>query len=347
MDEGAFLMETIIGGEDMSVELVHVIRGELVESIHRGDIVVVDIKGNIIYEVGDKNKITFWRSSAKPFQVLPMIEAGGVDKFGFTGEEIALMTASHGGEEEHVKVLKEILSKLGLDINTLDCGKAHPMYNKATFELFRKGEDFERVHNACSGKHASMLALALLKDYDIMDYIKIEHEVQREMVGIVCEMTELEESDINIAIDGCGVPVFGLPIYNMALAYAKLSKPEIFNNKNRRDALKLVGESMTSNPFYVAGSERLDTVLMEVTKGRLLAKLGAESVYCISVMDKGIGIALKIEDGSYRAIDPAVIELLKRLDFITKEEFEQLKSRWEVEIKNHRKEVVGVIKAVF
>ncbi len=331
----------------MSVELVHVIRGDVIESIHRGDVVVVDNNGDIIMEIGDANKLTFWRSSAKPFQVIPMIEAGGVEEYGFTGEEIALMTASHGGEERHVSTVKSILRKIGYDTDVLDCGKAYPMYMKAGLELAKKGVDYGSAHNPCSGKHSSMIALAMLKDYDMKDYIKVDHQVQREMIKVIGEMTELGEEDIKVAIDGCGVPVFGMPIYNMALAYAKLSKPNSVNNEKRSEALKLVAKSMTENPFYVAGTERLDTVLMEVTKGRLLAKLGAESVYCISAMDQGIGIALKIEDGSYRAIDPVVIELLKRLNLITEEELQQLKRRWKVELKNHRKDTVGIIKSVF
>lgn len=331
----------------MSVELVHVIRGELVESIHRGDLVVVDNNGDIILEIGDSNKTTFWRSSAKPFQVIPMIEAGGVEKYGFSGEEIALMTASHGGEEKHVNTIKSIFKKLGHDINILDCGKAYPMYMKAGLELVKKGEDYGSAHNPCSGKHSSMIALAMLKGYDIKDYIKVEHKVQREMINIVGEMTELEEKDIKIAIDGCGVPVFGMPIYNMALAYAKLSKSDALKNEKRRESLKLVAKAMTENPYYVAGTERLDTVLMEVTKGRLLAKLGAESVYCISVMNQGIGIALKIEDGSYRAIDPVIIELLRRLRLISEEELKELKDRCKVTLKNHREDIIGMMKAVF
>lgn len=336
-----------MGGIHVSEVLVHVSRGEEVECIHRGDLVVVNLEGDILYSVGDPHKETYWRSAAKPFQVLPLIEAGGIDKYGFTGEELALMSSSHGGEERHVNIVKEIFKKLNSKVDLLDCGIASPMNINAARDVIRGGGNFQHVHNACSGKHSAMIALALLKGFPVKNYIKLEHPVQQEILDVIADVTEFKREEIKIGVDGCGVPVFHMPIYNMALAYAKLSKPDGVEPESRKEALRIVGDAMTKNPYFVAGTGRLDTLLMEVTKGRLVAKLGAEAVYCVGVMDKGIGIVFKIEDGNYRAIDPVIVELLRRLDFISTEEYEKLKDQWEVKIRNHRKEVIGTIKAVF
>ncbi len=326
----------------MSEIVANIIRDGTLESIHRGDLVVIDIEGNIVFSLGDPYKLTFWRSAAKPFQVLPMIEAGGIEYFGFTGHEIALMTSSHNGEEEHVATLQKIFSKLNINTYELQCGTAPPMSKRAAIKLMQKGESFTTLTNPCSGKHACMLALCILKDYSLKNYYLPEHPVQQNMLQAVSYYTNLSQKDITLGTDGCGVPVFGLPLYNMARAYAILS-----NSDAESTSLQKVSSAMTSYPYYVAGTKRLDTMLMEVTKGRILAKLGAEGVYCLSVIDKKLGLALKIEDGNFRAIDPIIIEVLNRLGCLSNHELEKLSDKREVALKNHRKEFIGIIKAAF
>ncbi len=337
----------MMGVENMSVEMAYVYRGDEIESIHRGDLIVVNYKGDVIYEVGDGDKVTYLRSAAKPFQAIPMVEQGGIEAFDFNQKDIAIMTSSHGGEERHVKVLKNILNKLGIDFSRLNCGVAKPMYGKAAQGILCNNKKFNQFNNPCSGKHSCMLALCKLKDYNIENYTLLNHPVQQDMIKVVSEMTEIDRKDIKIAIDGCGVPVFGMSIKNMAIGYAKLANPSLIKSEARRKAIQSITSAMITEPYYVAGTGRLDTALMDITKGRILAKLGAEAVYCISIMDKGVGITLKIEDGSYRAIDPIIIELLRRLKYINKDEFELLKNRWEIKLKNHRKEIIGKIKAIY
>jgi L-asparaginase II len=270
-----------------------------------------------------------------------------MEKFGFDGGDIAVMTASHNGEERHVERIRGIFAKMGCKVEALDCGAAAPMYWPAAKKLLEEGEAFGQIHNPCSGKHSSMIALALLKGYEIKGYIMPEHPVQKEMIEAVSDVTGLNERNIRIGVDGCGVPVFGLPIYNMAVAYSKLALPRDVKTESRREALLKVAAAMTSYPFYVAGSGRLDTLLMEATKGRLVAKLGAEGVYCIGVIGEGIGIALKIEDGSSRAIDVIVLELVKRLELVSGTEYERLKEDCKSEVRNHRKDIIGEIRACF
>ncbi|MEA1975329.1 MAG: asparaginase [Bacillota bacterium] len=324
----------------MSIEIVHVLRGNKVESIHRGDIVIVDINKNILFEYGNGYKRTFWRSAAKPFQAIPMIEAGGIEKFKFTKSEIALICSSHGGEKKHVETVRNILKKIGKTINNLDCGISNPMHSKTYIEMLKKGEKFIKANNPCSGKHSGMLALGVLRKYNLENYILINHKIQQEMLKSISNVTELEIEDIDLAIDGCGVPVFGLPIYNMALSYAKLA------DENRMKSLKKISDAMIENPYYVAGTDRLDTIIMEETKGKVLAKLGAESVYCMSIINKGIGIAMKTEDGSYRALDAVIPSLLLKHGYIENQEYENIIKRVKVNIKNHRNEIVGRIISV-
>ncbi|MDM8534448.1 asparaginase [Clostridiaceae bacterium HSG29] len=321
----------------MSVEIVHITRGDKVESIHRGDIVAVDINNNIVFNYGDSYKRTFWRSSAKPFQAIPMIEAGGIEKFNLNSTELALICSSHGGEEKHVKLAQSILSKIGKTVDDLDCGVANPMHVKTYVDMLKKGQIFTKANNPCSGKHSGMLTLGVLRNYNLENYILIDHEIQQEMLKSISNITEMKINEIDIAIDGCGVPVFGLPIYNMALAYAKLG------DENRKESLRRISIAMIENPYYVAGTGRLDTIIMEETKGKVLAKLGAESVYCMSIIDKGIGIAMKTEDGAYRALDAVIPSLLLKHGYIDNTEYENIMKRVKVDIKNHREEIVGKI----
>lgn len=324
----------------MSVEMVHVYRGEEIESIHRGDIVAVNNKGEIIFGYGDPYKRTYWRSAAKPFQVIEFVESGGIEKFGIESRELALMTSSHGGEEKHVEVLQSILSKLGKTLDDLDCGVSRPMNEKRYKDMLMAGESFTTATNPCSGKHSGMIGLGVLKGIALDNYIDREHPIQQIMIDTICDISKMDKQELGVAIDGCGVPVFGLPIFNMALGFSKLSGPHNLEN-NRENALFKISSAMVKEPFYVAGTRRLDTIIMEETKGKILAKLGAESVFCMTIMEKGIGIALKTEDGGYRALDSIVPVLLYKHGYISKDEYKGIESRLNLDIKNHRGQVVG------
>lgn len=331
----------------MSEVLVHVTRGNYIESRHHGDLAVVDRDGKLLYAVGDPDRFTFWRSAAKPFQAAPFVEAGGIEHFQIEPHELALMTSSHGGEAKHVAALRSILHKIGCTEEQLDCGIAPPMHSKAAAEVLRGGDRYEVVHNPCSGKHAAMLALGKLLHLPMENYLHPHHPIQQIMLDTVAQCCHMKPKDIAVAIDGCGVPVFGMNISKMALAYARFSKPEGYFSQKRITALRTILAAMTNNPFYVAGTDRLDTALMEVTRGRIVAKLGAEAVYSVGIVDQGIGICLKIDDGAYRAIGPVIIEVLKRLDLITGEELKKLEDYWKPKLKNHRQEIIGELQPVF
>jgi L-asparaginase II len=331
----------------MSEVLLHYTRGGKVECIHRGDMVAVDTKGKIIDSVGNGRLDMFWRSAAKPFQAMPFVKAGGVEKYGLTEEELAFLVSSHSGEDLHVNLAKSVLAKIGLDESYLNCGAARPMSGKAAKTLTENKMKPSALHNPCSGKHSGMLALCRMLSLDTDGYIEPSHEVQKIMHESVANAARLKKEEIEIGIDGCGVPVFYLPIYNMALAYARLAKPENGEWGEYENAAVKIKNAMLNHPKAVSGTGRIDAALAEITNGRILAKIGADAVYCLASVPDGIGVTFKIEDGSYRAINPAVIGTLKRLDLISKSEHEKLLELYPPILKNHRGDVIGTIETVF
>lgn len=331
----------------MSIELAYALRNGKVENIYRGDVVVINVKNEVLFELGSRFKKTYWRSSAKPFQILPFVEAGGLKRYKITGEELALMCSSHGGETGHLDTVRRLLDKIGFEESDLHCGSAPPMCWPAAKEVLINQKDYTQYHNCCSGKHSGMLAITAIKGYETDCYEAIEHPLQQEVLDIASELAGIKKEDIGVGVDGCGAPIFYMPILNMAKAYAILSKPEILENKKRCQAMQQIVGAMTANPWYVAGTSRLDTILMEVTKGRLLAKLGADGVYCVSIVGKGIGLALKIECGEIKAIEPVIIELLSQLEYIDHKEEQEMINRLDFSIYNHRNEVIGKLKAGF
>lgn len=325
------------------VRLVEVTRGELVESVHRGVVVVVDVEGKIIAQAGDASCLTYIRSAAKPMQALPVIESGAAAHFDLNPEELALLTASHSGEDEHVRVGKRIMEKIGLPGQFLQCGTHPPLHAASARKLLEQKLEPTVFHCTCSGKHAGMLALAKYHNWPLHDYYLPEHPVQQEMLRCIADFAGLSPEEITIGIDGCGVPVFAMSLYRMALAYARLAVPDVFS-EGRRSASLALREAMTAYPALVAGTGRPATDIMKATGRKLVVKDGTEGVFCISVPEKGWGIALKIEDGHPRALGPVIVEILNQLALLDKDENERLAAHARKKIKNYRGEVIGEIR---
>ncbi len=331
----------------MSEKLVEVVRGNLVESIHRGDLAVVDHTGRLLYSVGSpREKVTFIRSASKPIQAIPIVTSGAADRYQFTDQELAVFCASHSAEQIHVETVLGILKKIGLADSALQCGRHLPFNKDAANELVRSGKEPTEVHCNCSGKHSGMLALAQHMGWDVSNYLSIDHPVQQAMRQSMATFAGMEAKDIAIGVDGCGVPVFGLPVYNMALAWARLTRPESLDAANAQAAQRIT-RAMTACPVLVAGTGRLCTGLMTHLNGRLVAKSGAEGVYCVGILEQGIGIAVKIEDGNGRATGPAVIDALRQIGFLTPADLENLKEFHNPITYNHRRDVVGESRAAF
>jgi L-asparaginase II len=338
----------------MPAPLVEVWRGPIVESRHRGHLTAVDGAGNTIAALGSPETVTYVRSSGKPFQAMPVIVSGAADRFGFTEQEIAIACGSHSGEPIHVETVQSMLRKIGLDETALKCGVHEPFSTEVARALARNQQAPSVLQNNCSGKHAAMLALALHLGAPTESYDDWRHPVQQAIAKTVSEFSDIPLDQIVIGVDGCGAPVFGIPVRAMALMYARLvAAPESLDSVTRTACRRIV-KAMIDFPEMVGGTkDRLDTELIKAGAGRLISKIGAEGVYTVGVLpgDKwphGLGLALKIEDGDdHRARPPAVIEALRQLNVLSMTELAALASYAPTVIKNRRGERVGEARAAF
>jgi L-asparaginase II len=325
----------------MAEAIVEVSRGDIVESRHRVHIAVVDGKGRLRAHAGDAGFVAFARSAIKPVQAIPVLVDGAAERFGFTDIEVALCCASHSGEPRHIEAVQGMLRKIGAAEDALACGAHVPMGKQAAQELAERGEEPSRVHNNCSGKHVGMLALAQIHGWPLAGYHEADHPVQIRMQQELATWTEMNADDFGVAVDGCGVMTFALPIERLARAFARFAVAA----RNGEDAPARVVKAMVRNPEYVAGSARLCTDLMRVTGGRVFAKVGAEGVYCAGVPGAELGVALKVEDGATRAAEPALIAVLKALAILSDDEVADLAAFAEPDITNTRAERVGALRA--
>lgn len=326
--------------------LSKVIRGETIESVHRGHLIVVDGAGNDVFKLGNPETVTFWRSAAKSFQVMPFIKSGAAEQLGFSEKEIALACGSHSGENFHVAAATKMLKKVGLNETDLQCGTHLPFDEKAAEALIKSGEKPTQLHNNCSGKHAAMLAYAKYIGADLETYLKMENPLQKEILQVVSEFTETPEDEIAIGIDGCSAPNFAVSIRAMARSFAKLvNPPENFDQETKTACRKIVSATLAFTEM-IGGSNRLDTLIMQAGKEKIISKVGAEGVYSAGVLPcekwkDGLGIAFKIEDGDDKRARPVTaIELLRQLGILEKED---LKTLSPMPLKSRRGDTVGEV----
>lgn len=337
------------------VPLVAVTRGEIVESIHFGGFVIADSNGKIIASQGAEDLLTYPRSSMKLFQVLPFIERGGMEKFGFTEQEIAIMCASHSGTDLHVSVLKGMHEKIGITENDLGCGVHWPSDAKTRHALRAAGEIPTPYRHNCSGKHTGMLAHARMRELEIESYLTPDHPLQITIREVLAEMLEMQPEDLPLGIDGCSAPVYGIPMVNMARAIARLADP-LTLSASRAAACKKITSAMMNHPVMVAGPGKFDTDLMTAAKDKVFSKGGAEGYQVIGVMhdafrsgSPGLGIAIKISDGdaSGRARAFVALSLLKALGILDDTAMEALEKYGDGLVKNWRGILVGEMRLIF
>jgi L-asparaginase II len=312
-----------------------------VESVHRVVVAVADGSQRLRAVAGPADLISFARSAVKPIQAIPLVEDGVVEHFRISDLELALCCASHNGEPRHVETAAALLKRLGLDEHALACGPHEPLHAPAARALRQSGLHPNRLHNNCSGKHAGMLALALAHGWPAAGYHEPHHPVQQRMLQEMARWSGVEAEDIAIAVDGCGVATFGLSVSSMAMAFARLA---LATRKAENGAARVVG-AMLKWPEFIAGKGRLCTRLVQVSGGRIFAKVGAEGVYCAGIPGAELGVALKVEDGSSRAAGPALVALLRTLGVLSDDEVAQLAEFAEPEVKNTRGERVGELRA--
>ncbi len=315
-------------------------RGAEVESRHRVHAAIVGSDDTLVAAAHDPSLVSSWRSCAKPFQVMPLLESGGFDSLGWGDDQLALSVASHGGEPEHVALAQRMLNDIGLEEGDLACGPHDPLSTRGLKLLRESGARLTRLHNNCSGKHAAMLARAHTAGWHTYGYERSDHPVQRCCLDTISAWAGLPESEIGKALDGCGVVAVALPLEHMARAWSRLARAV-----RDEDGIPLrIVHAMRTRPFLVGGTDRFDSVLIEETDGRAVAKIGAEGVHSVAVPEQGIGFAVKVEDGAQRAQFPAVIRILQLLDALPKALPARLEEYLRRPVRNTRGEVVGEIR---
>jgi L-asparaginase II len=315
-------------------------RGADVESRHRVHAAVVGDSDALIATAHDPGIVSSWRSCAKPFQIMPLLQSGGFDELHWGDDQLALACASHGGEPEHVALAQKMLNDIGLEEGDLACGPHDPLSSRGCRLLRESGARLTRLHNNCSGKHAAMLARAQTAGWPTYGYERRDHQVQRACLESCAQWSGLAPEDIGQAVDGCGVVAFALPLENMARAWSRLARAV----RNRDEIPSRIVHAMVTRPFLVGGTDRFDTVLMEETRGRVVTKIGAEGVHSVGIPDLGIGFAVKVEDGAQRAQFPAVLRLLQLLEVLPTTLPQRLDEFLRRSLRNTRGEIVGEVR---
>ncbi|MBI9049586.1 MAG: asparaginase [Anaerolineaceae bacterium] len=336
--------------------LVSLSRGPIEESLHFGAAAVVDSNGKLMFSLGDANGVTYLRSTSKPLQAIPFVEAGGAKKFEFTEEETAIMCASHHGTAEHVRVVQSMHQKAGLRLEQMMCGVHYPEDTNSRNALIEQGQGPVAYHHNCSGKHTMMLAYAKLMGYSSEDYIQPHHPVQRDILRCVSEMCQYSEEKIAIGVDGCTVPVFGMPLYNAALGFARMADPHALSEK-RAAACRTLSQAMMHYPMMIAGPKGFDTHLMTAANGKVFCKAGAEGFQGVGILpgvlgpdSPGIGIAIKISDGdpNLRARSAVALSILHHMQVLTEAELGNLMDYTSAHpVYNWRKIEVGKLTTTF
>ena len=274
----------------MSELRIEATRGDLVESVHRVSVAVVRPDGRLVASAGDPSRVAFWRSSAKPFQAMPLVDDGAADALGLTPAELALACASHSSEPRHLEVAAGLLRRIGAGEDQLACGPHPPISPAVAERVIREGIPLTPIWSNCSGKHAGMLALARHHGWALAGYERPGHPLQQRVLREVARWTAIRAEAIPTATDGCAVVTFGLPLSAMSGAWARLGA-------GPAEGPRRIREAMTAHPELVAGSGRLCTDLMAALPGRVLAKVGAAGIYCAALPAFGLGVALKVADG--------------------------------------------------
>jgi len=310
--------------------LVEVSRAGFVESRHRGACAVVDADGKLLQSWGDVDALVYPRSALKPIQALPLIESGAADRFGLGDEEVALACASHNSEPFHVERVTAWLHRIGLTVDDLECGLCESISLDVTKSMSRAREAFTRAHNNCSGKHAGFLSTALHMGEATQGYIGPDHPVQQRVTKAVEEMTGVSLSAAPCGSDGCGIPVFAFPLHALARGMARMMSDDL--GDVRTAAARRVRAAMAACPQCVAGTKRFDTRVMSACKGEVLVKGGAEGVHIAMIPGRGLGIALKVDDGAIRASEQAMGCVLDGLGLLNGAAREQLSDLVEMPI---------------
>jgi len=321
---------------------VVVTRDGIVESEHFVRFVAATADGGVLESRGDIEGRTFMRSSAKPLICAVVVASGAADAFGFTPEELAVAAGSHSGEPYHIAAVRSMLKKIGLGESALQCGPHPPIHEPSAKALCAAGAEPSRIHNNCSGKHTAILALAVHRGASPAGYLSREHPAQREILAGCAALLDVDAQSMVIGVDGCGIPVIGVPMTAAAVCFARFGEPARFG-PSWREAIARVVRAMVTHPQYVAGTGRFDTDLTRAAAGAVACKGGAEGYHAAAALARKMGFAVKVADGNFRAVSPFVIERLDRHGVLDGAQLGQLARHRRPPVKNYAGTVVGEI----
>jgi len=328
------------------VPLTAATRGPHTETVHRGTVVVAEPDGRRISCLGDPGQGTYIRSAAKPFQGMALVLTGTTGGLGLDQQDLAIACSSHSGEPEHVSAVLALLGKAGLSPDVLRCGIHPPLSRVAAEQLIRDGESPTVLHNNCSGKHAGMVAVCAYKGWPIETYLDPHHPLQRLNLATVSAFSGVLQEKISLAVDGCGVPAFYIPVAALAVAFARLASGSRVSGEHAA-AAQTVREAMLARPRLIAGQGRFDTEFMEGAYGTAVCKGGALGCEGVGLIGKNVGLAMKMSDGSSASIPLVVLNMLRGLGYLQKVALERLARFERTEVRNHAGTVTGSMNVVF
>ncbi len=323
------------------VPLAVVTRGDAIDAVHYGSVAVVDRDGNLLYAAGDPRYLTTTRSALKPFQAMPFVAGGGVERFRYTQAQVALLCASHSGEPRHVEAVADMLAKAGNSAADLQCGSHAPGYFDARGEVPPPPPYSPLAHN-CSGKHSGMLAYCAQCGWPKENYLAFDHPLQRAIRVAVAYFLATPEAELVAGIDGCSAPNYAVPLARLALGFARLAADR--DDPDYGPAPGILADAMSAHPEMVSGENRNDLALMHAGGGDWVAKIGAEGVQAIGVRSRGLGIAVKVVDGAKRGLHPATVATLEALGLVSADARAELAPWREPLIRNYRGIVTGRVR---
>lgn len=325
--------------------LVEEYRGSVLENVHFGVVCGVDEHGQVIYSAGDDQHVTYLRSAAKPFQAIPVVKQKIAEKFGLTSREAALFTASHRGEAYHMEALEAILEKTGIKEEELLTCPTYPLNEEPKFACLAKGVAKRRLFHNCAGKHLGILALSKELGYSTHDYYEHTHPAQQAALEAFATLAQYPKEQIQLGVDGCGFPVFALPLRHIAIAYLKLACPDLIEDAATQEAVIKITGSMTEHPEIIASHNFICTALL--TDPNIIAKGGAMGVYGFALKKERISFALKVLDGSELVWPLVIASILEQIGYDNQETIDRLHALVPREIKNDNQLIVGEKRAVF
>lgn len=329
----------------MNERLVEETRNGWLECEHRGAICGVNRHLQLKYSIGDIQTPMFMRSAGKPLQAIPVVRSGALEHYGLEDQDLALMTASHRGESFHMDMMEHIMQCLGLEERHLICSPSYPLNEEVKEKLLRGGGERRRAYHNCAGKHLGVLAWSHMMGWELDSYTDPSHPAQQEITRTIADMAGLAPEQMRPGTDGCGFPVYALPLQGLATAYVKLACPELIQDKPTRRAAERIRRAMQANPLLIGGTNRIDSVMME--DENIIAKGGFKGIFAFGLREEGLGFAFKVADGSDEEWANIVESILEQIGYQNEATIARIHRQFPKTIMNDNGHIAGEQKTVF